>query len=84
MMVDSSCVLTGHAGPVLVRPEVRVLTAGDGDLVPELGAHASEGLGLGHRQGNLYPFLLPQLSKFHFLLGQSLKITTILLRTIHC
>ena len=55
-MIDGGGVLATHAGPVLVRPEVRVLTAGDGDLVPELGAHASEGLGLGHRKGDLYSF----------------------------
>ena len=55
MMVDSSCVLTGHAGPVLVRPKVCVLTARNGNLIPELGPHPGECLGLSHGQRYLHP-----------------------------
>ena len=55
-MVDGGGVLATHTRPVLVRPELGVLTAGDGDLVPELGAHAGEGLGLGHGQSDLHTF----------------------------
>ena len=52
-MVDSCCILTGHAGPVLIRPEISVFTPRYRHLVPELGPHPGEGLGLGHGQGDL-------------------------------
>ena len=55
-MVDGGGVLPTHAGPVLVGPQLRVLAPRDGDLIPKLGAHPSEGLGLGHGQGDLHTF----------------------------
>ena len=55
VVVDGGCVLATHAGPILVAPEVGVLTSRDGDLVPELGPEPVEGLGLSHGQGDLNP-----------------------------
>ena len=55
MMIHSIGVLPGHAGPVLIRPQVGLLTTRHGNLIPELGAQPGESLGLGHGQGNLYP-----------------------------
>ena len=52
-MVYGGGVLSTHAGPILVRPEVGVLTPGYRDLVPELGPESVEGLGLSHGQGYL-------------------------------
>ena len=52
-MVYGGGVLSTHAGPILVRPEVCVLTPRYWDLVPELGPEPVEGLGLSHGQGNL-------------------------------
>ena len=54
-MVDGGGVLPTHAGPILVAPEVCVLTPWYRDLVPELGPEPVEGLSLGHGQGNLDP-----------------------------
>ena len=55
MVVDCGGVLPTHAGPILVTPEIGVLTARDGDLVPELCPEPVEGLGLSHGQGDLNP-----------------------------
>ena len=55
-MVDGGGVLSAHAGPVLIRPEVSVLAPGDGNLVPELGPHATKRLGLSHGQRYLDTF----------------------------
>ena len=52
-MICSKGVLSDHAGPVLVRPQLSVLTARDGNGVPELGAVLREGLGLAHSKGYL-------------------------------
>ena len=55
MVVDGGGVLPTHAGPILVTPEVSVLTPGDRHLVPELGPEPVECLSLGHGQGDLDP-----------------------------
>ena len=55
MVVDGGGVLSTHAGPILVTPEVCVLTSRDRHLVPELGPEPVEGLSLGHGQGDLDP-----------------------------
>ena len=52
-MVDCCGVLSTHAGPILITPEVSVFTARYWNLIPELGPHPGEGLGLGHGQCNL-------------------------------
>ena len=55
MVVDGGGVLSTHAGPILVTPEVCVLTPWDRHLVPELGPEPGQGLGLGYGQGYLNP-----------------------------
>ena len=54
-MVKGTGVLSTHAGPILVTPEVCVLTARDRHLIPELGPEPGQGLGLGYGQGYLNP-----------------------------
>ena len=54
-MVKGTGVPSTHAGPILVAPEVCVLTPWDRHLVPELGPEPVEGLSLGHGQGDLDP-----------------------------
>ena len=54
-MVKGTGVLSTHAGPILVGPEVCVLTPWDRHLVPELGPEPGQGLGLGYGQGYLNP-----------------------------
>ena len=54
-MVDGGGVLTTHAGPILVAPEICVLTPRDRHLVPELCPEPSQGLGLSYGQGKLDP-----------------------------
>ena len=47
VMVKGTSVLPTHAGPILVTPEICVLTPRDRHLVPELGPELSQGLRLG-------------------------------------
>lgn len=71
VVVDGGGVLPAHAGPILVAPEVGVLTPRDGHLVPELCPESVEGLSLSHGQGNLDP-LHQDLGKR----GVNIKLTT--------
>ena len=54
-MVDGGCIMAAHASPILVTPEVGLLTAWHWDLVPELCAQPLKGSGLGHGQCDLHP-----------------------------